>query len=55
MATIGKNVCFNVLDDIAKDYNNTIHSSVKMKPKDVKNNNLTQYVEEFNKEILNLK
>ena len=55
MATIGKNVCFNVLDDVAKDYNNTIHSSVKMKPKDVKNNNLTQYVEKFNKKILNLK
>ena len=26
MTTIGKNVYFNVLDDIVKDYNNTIHS-----------------------------
>ena len=49
MTTIGKNVYFNVLDDIVKDYNNTIHSSIKMKQKDVKNNDLTEYVEEFNK------
>ena len=38
MTYIGKNVYFNVLDDIVKNYNNTIHSSIKMKPKDVKNN-----------------
>ena len=49
MNFIGKNVYFNVLDDIVKNYNNTIHSSIKMKPKDVKNNNLTEYIEEFNK------
>ena len=49
MTTIGKNVYFAALDDIVKDYNNTIHSSIKMKPKDVKNNNLTEYIEEFNK------
>ena len=36
MTSIGKNVYFNVLDDIVKNYNNTIHSSIKMKPKDVK-------------------
>ena len=36
MATIGKNVYFNALDDIVKDYNNTIHSSIKIKPEDVK-------------------
>ena len=44
MTTIGKNVYFNVLDNIVKNYNNTIHNSIKMKPKDVKNNNLTEYV-----------
>ena len=49
MTIIRKNVYFNVLDDIVKDYNNTIHDSIKMKPKDVKNNNLTEYIEEFNK------
>ena len=49
MTIIRTNVYFNVLDDIVKDYNNTIHGSIKMKPKDVKNNNLTEYIEEFNK------
>ena len=49
MANIGKNVYFNDLIDIVKNYNNTIHTSIKMKPKDVKNNNLTEYIEEFNK------
>ena len=49
MTTIGKNTYFNVLDDIVKNYNNTIHNSIKMKPKDVKNDNLTEYIEEFNK------
>ena len=55
MTTIGKNVYFNDLDDIVKDYNNTVHTSIKMKPKDVKDNNLTEsrgfpeYIEEFNK------
>ena len=37
MTTIGKNVYFNGLDDIVKICNNTIYSSIKMKPKDVKN------------------
>ena len=30
MITISKNVYFNVLDDIVKDYNITIHSSIKI-------------------------
>ena len=48
MATIGKNVYFNDLDDIVKNYNNTIHNSIKMKPKDVKDDNLVEYIEESN-------
>ena len=35
MTTIGKNVYFNDLDDIVDKYNNTVHSSIKMKPKGV--------------------
>ena len=50
MTAIGKNVYFNVLDDIVKDYNNTIHASIKMKPKDVKNNTFIDNIEEQNKE-----
>ena len=44
MTTIGKNVYFNVLDDIVKNYNNKIHSSIKMKPKGFPN-----YIKETNK------
>ena len=45
MTTIGKNVYFNVLDDIVDKYN-TVHSSIKMKPKDV---TFVEYIEESNK------
>ena len=51
---IGKNVYFNVLDDIVKNYNDTIHSLIKMKPKDVKNNN-KNILKNLLKKILNLK
>ena len=44
MTTIGKNVYFNVLDNIVKNYDNTIHNSIKLKPKDVKNDNLIEYI-----------
>ena len=37
MTAISKNVCFDVLDSVDK-YNNTYHSTIKMKPIDVKNN-----------------
>ena len=53
MTYVGKNVYFNVLDDIVKDYkdyNNTVHSSIRMKPKDVKNNTFIDNIEEQNKE-----
>ena len=50
MTTIGKNVYFNDLDDIVKDYNNTIHNSIKMKPKDVKDDSFIENIEESNKE-----
>ena len=38
MATVSKNVYYNVLDDIVKNHNNTRHSTIKMKPIDVKDN-----------------
>ena len=38
MTTTGKNVHYNVLDDVINKYNNTKHSTIKMKPIDVKNN-----------------
>ena len=38
MTTVSKNVYYDVLDDIVKKYNNTRHSTAKMKPIDVKDN-----------------
>ena len=38
MTTVSKNVYYDVLDDIVKKYNNTRHSTIKMKPIDVKDN-----------------
>ena len=36
MTTVSKNVYYDVLDDIVKKYNNTRHSTIKMKPIDIK-------------------
>ena len=49
MTTIGKTVCIYVLDDIAEKYNNTVHSSIKMKPKDVTDIKYNEYSEKTNK------
>ena len=38
MTSISKNVYIDKLDDIVKDYNKTYHTSIKMKPVDVKDN-----------------
>ena len=38
MTATGKNVCYDVLDDVVNKYNNTKHSTIKMKSIDVKNN-----------------
>ena len=48
MTTISKNVYFNDLDDIVKKYNSTVHSSIKMKPKDVTDIKYVEYSEEKN-------
>ena len=38
MTSISKNVYINKLDDIVNEYNNTYHTTIKMKPIDVKDN-----------------
>ena len=48
MTGTGKNVYYYVLDDVFDKYNNTKHSTIKMKPIDVGNNNKTVYVDEHN-------
>ena len=54
MAATGKNVYFDVLDDVVNEYNNTKHNTIKMKPKDVKNDNNRVYIDEYNKKVLDL-
>ena len=60
MTATGKNVYYNVLDDVVNEYNNTKHSTIKMKPKDVKDDttkssaiarNKRAYIDEHNKKI----
>ena len=54
----GKNVYYDVLDGVVTEYNNTKHNSIKIKPKDVKNDttkssaiarNNRVYIDEHNK------
>ena len=47
MAANNKSVYYNVLNDVVSEYNNTKHSTIKMKPIDVKNNKRV-YIDEHN-------
>ena len=47
MTATGKNVYYDVLDDVVNKYNNTKHSTIKMIPIDVKNNKRV-YINEHN-------
>ena len=49
MTYIGKKIYFDVLDDIVKRYNHTVHSSIKMKLKDVSDSVLVEYAEKSDK------
>ena len=58
MTATGKNVYYDVLNDVVNEYNNTKHNTIKMKPKDVKNDtaelstiahNKRVYIDEHNK------
>ena len=48
MTSISKNVYINKLDDIVNEYNNTYHSTTKMKPIDVKDNTYINIDKEIN-------
>ena len=50
MTATGKNVCYDVLDDVVNEYNNTKHNTIKMKPKDVRNDNKSVNIDEHNEE-----
>ena len=48
MAATGKKVYYDVLDDVVNKYNNTKHSTIKMKPIDVGDKNKRVYIDEHN-------
>ena len=48
MTSISKNVYIDKLDDIVKEYNNTYHKSIKIKPVDVKDNTYIDFEKEVN-------
>ena len=48
MTSISKNVHIDKLDDIMNKYNNAYHSTIKMKPADVKSNTCIQSSKEIN-------
>ena len=47
MTATGKNIYYDVLDDVVNEYNNTKHNTIKMKPKDV-GDNKGVYTDEHN-------
>ena len=54
MTATGKNVYYDVLDDIVNKYNNTKHITIKMESKDLKNDNNRVYINERNKKVLDI-
>ena len=48
MTATGK-IVYDVLDGIVNEYNNTKDNTIKMKPKDVKDDNNRVYIDEYNK------
>ena len=48
MTSISKNVYVDRLDDIVDGYNNTYHTTIKMKPIDVKDNTYINTIKEIN-------
>ena len=55
MTSMTKNVYTYKLDEIVKKYNNTYHSTIKMKPANVKVNRYIDFDKRITKKTLNLK
>ena len=55
MTSVSKNVFIDKLDDIVDRHNNTYHSTIKMRPVDVKSSTYINSSEEINDEDPNLK
>ena len=48
MASVSRNVYIDKSDDIVNKYNNIYHSTIKMKPLDVKSNTYIDSIKEIN-------
>ena len=55
MTSVTKNVYIDKLDDIVNKYNNTYHSTIKIKPVDVKSSTYIDFNKENNREGLRFK
>ena len=55
MTSVSKNVYIDKLDDIVHKYNNTYHSTIKMKVVDVKSSTHINFSQELNDEDLKSK
>ena len=55
MTKISKNVYIDKLDDTVNEYNKTYHTTIKMKPVDVKNNTYIDFKKEVNDKGPNVK
>ena len=52
MTATGKNVYYDVLDDVVNEYNNTKHNTIKMKPIDVGDNKrvyIDEHIEKYSR------
>ena len=54
MTPTGKNVYYDVLDDIVNEYNNTKHNTIKMKPINIGDNKIV-YIDEHNEKDSRIK
>ena len=48
MTSVSKNVCIDKLDDIVNEYNNTYHTTIRMKPINVQDNTYIAFGKEVN-------
>ena len=55
MTATGKKAYYDVLDDVVKKYNNAKHSTIKMKPIDVRDKNKRVYIDEYNEKDIRFK
>ena len=55
MTSISKNVYTDKLNNIVNKYNNTYHTTIKMKPVDIKDNTYIDFLKKLMIKVLNLK